>query len=94
MFTSSELLDLKDQKVNLVLKINKEGRIFFIYFSFTSSKFKNLSLSRFSLLEDKLISTMTFKIPDQTIDVYTIFMPLDFSKVYNNRALFPDKTFN
>ena len=54
VFTSSELLDLKDQKGNLVLKINKEGRIFFIYFSFTSSlNPQSYYFQRIQTLEDE-----------------------------------------
>lgn len=94
VFTPTELLDLKDEKINLLLRINNEGKIVLVYFSFKNSKVKNLSLSKFSLLEDRIISSMTFKIPDKSIYVYTIFIPLQFSKLYNNTPLFGDKAFD
>lgn len=94
VFTSDELSDLKDERVNLVIKINNDGKIILIHFAVRSPKLKTLSLSKFSLLEDNIISSMTFKIPDKSIYVYTIFLPLKFSKLYNNTPLFPDKAFN
>lgn len=93
IFTPSEIEALKDEKILITLRINKKGEIIFIMFSPYSTKVKNIDLSKYSLLEDKLIATMKFKVVNPEFEVYTITLLFQFKNVYNNTYIFPQKAY-
>ncbi len=95
VFSSAEIEELMNESLILSFKINKHGEIIYISFYTRGEKLKNLDLSKYSLLEDKLISTMKFKIPDPDIKVYTIDFRMMFKNIYNNTYIFsPDRYAN
>ncbi len=89
VFTPSEIEELKNENLIMILRINNNGKILFITFGVRSDKLKKMSLSKYSLLENKLISTMKFKVTDPDIEIYTLNLRLIFEKIYNNTYVFP-----
>lgn len=93
VFSSTELSELKNETLVLILKIDNQGKIFYVAFLGTEkngSKLSEIDLTKYSLLEDKLMSTVTFRIPDSGIFVYTITVPIHFSNVISNSYVFPE----
>jgi hypothetical protein len=94
VFNSSEIDSFKNERLDLVLRVNNDGKVFYVYFSTTkNSKLENVSLEKISQLEDKLISTLLFKIPDKDINCYTLYLSLSFIGVHNNTYVFPKKMY-
>ncbi len=93
IFSPTEIEELKDEKLSITFRIDKHGKIIYMAFNARSDKLKNLNLSKYSLLEDKLISTMRFKVPDPDIKVYTISLPFIFKGLYDDTYVFPQKLY-
>ncbi len=90
VFSPAEIARCKDESILMLLRINNQGKIFYIRFLSGASghEVKNISLDKYSLLEDKIMATLNFYIPDTSITYYTIGLPLKFKNITDSAYVF------